>query len=969
MTSILTMEYFLQRIARHLFSLHGNKLHDHCLVFPNRRAGLFFRKYLAGVIDRPVWTPAVMTINDLFGSFSELQLAENEILLFELYNIYRKIKKDCESFDDFYFWGDMLLNDFDDVDKYLADASAVFRNVRDIRKIDEEFGGLTPEQAEIIKRFWTNTDPAKLTREKTGFLNLWSILDKLYHSFRDSLREKNIAYEGMIFRDVAENHHGELALGLKWEQVHFIGFNALNKCEKVLMSGLRKEGKGRFYWDFDNSYIAGKRFNSAGFFLRENIALFGNDMPADWNYDTHLSIADKNIVRRIINTTSDIAQVKMLPDLIGDLPGLTSDKAHQTAVIIADENLLIPVLSSLPENIKEINITMGYPLRQTSVYALIMTILEMQRTARVRGNHILFSLKDVSRIIDDDLISGLLTQSDIALYRDIMDKKILWIPSSVFAGSEVLSKIFIKPLSPSQLSDYLRGLLLLISPGDSETDGEPQERPAEQRLRDEFIYRIMISLNRLENASAGTDIELTVNTWMKIFERILNLQSVPFSGEPLSGIQIMGILESRTLDFRNIIMLSVNEGILPSVTASSSFIPFSLREAFGLPSINHQESIFAYHFFRLLHRAENIIFIYNSDSGGLKSGEMSRFLQQMLYGSGPKPELADLSFMIRTQQKISETLERSDEHNSRLVARFTGNAGGKVRYISPSAINTWLSCRMKFYYRYVCGLEEKEKITEEIDPAKLGSILHDTIHKLYAEYPGRILNVTDINAIAGNRQKISETISNAIDADSKGDPDPEVSGNKLIIKEVLAVFIDRIFQRDRMNAPLKIVSFEELYVFSVSMKTSYGSISLNTGGKIDRIDIKDGITRIIDYKTGKVADSTNSVDNLFEEDREKELDGWLQTLLYCESYLAQNKGVRLLPSIYKLKRAPDKDLSETLLIKPDFILDDYDKVRDQFISNLTATLENIFSSDLPFVMTEKIWGKCSYCPYRILCQR
>ncbi|HBE39910.1 MAG TPA: hypothetical protein DDW27_01650, partial [Bacteroidales bacterium] len=873
------------------------------------------------------------------------------------------------SFDEFYFWGDMLLNDFDDVDKYLADPSAVFRNVRDLKKIDEEFGGLTPEQAEIITRFWTNVNPSKLTREKTGFLNVWSILNELYHAFRNSLRAKNIAYEGMIFRDVAENHIAEISSGLNWEQVHFIGFNALNECEKALMMRLKKEDKGRFYWDYDNSYINGSRINSAGFFLIDNIKVFGNDMPDDWTYDTQLSRPDKNVVRRIISTTSDIAQVKMLPDLIGKLPGLTPDNAHQTAVILADENLLIPVLSSLPENVQDINITMGYPLRQTQVYALIIRILEMQRTARIEGDHLLFSFRDISRVIDDNLISGLLKPSDVTIYQDIRDRKLLWIPSVFFAGSELLSGIFIKPMSPALLSDYLRELLLLISSVDPVINGETEERPAEQRIRDEFIYRILISLNRLDSASAAAGIDLTVTIWTKILERILNLQSVPFSGEPLSGIQVMGILESRTLDFRNIILLSANEGILPSVTASSSFIPFSLREAFGLPSINHQESIFAYHFFRLLHRAGNVTFVYNSGSEGLKSGEMSRFLQQMLYGSGPKPEMADLSFSIRTQHKISETVERSDEHNNILFVRFTGNSGGKIRYISPSAINTWLNCRMKFYYRYVCGLEEKEKITEEIDPAQLGTLLHDTIRNLYADYAGKVLNVTAIDTIAGDRQKIIQTISNAIEVNFKCDNNLIIAGNEMIIRDVLAVFIDRILQRDKMIAPLKIVSLEELFLFSVSIKTASGRISLNTGGKIDRIDSKDGITRIIDYKTGNVADSTASADNLFEEDRDKELDGWLQTLLYCESYLAQNKGVRLLPVIYKLKRAQGKDNSEMLLIKPDIIIDDYDKVRDQFLSNLSVTLGNIFSSEEPFVMTQKSWGKCNYCPYRVLCQR
>lgn len=963
------MEYFLQRIARHLYSLHGNKLHDHCLVFPNRRAGLFFKKYLAGVISKPVWTPAVMTINDLFRSFSEFQPAENEILIFELYNVFRKINKESETFDDFYFWGDMLLNDFDDIDKYLADASAVFRNVHDIRKIDEEFGGLTPEQIEIVRQFWTNIDPARLTREKSGFLNIWAILYELYKNFKASLKAKNIAYEGMIFRDVAENHIGEIVSGLQWKEVHFVGFNALNSCERSLMSALRKAGKARFYWDYDESYITGIRLNSAGYFLKDNIAVFGNDMPADWKYNTLLSRDETIVTRRIISTSSDMAQVKLVPRLINELSDMKPENAHHTAVILADENLLIPVLSSLPENIDSINVTMGFPLKHTRVYAFIRRILEMQRKSKNEKGIILFNFRDFHRIVTDNLISGLFTDQDRITIKGINRKSFLWIPSDMFAATDILSRIFIKPSTPELLSDYLRELLMIISSENSEAGEEEQSNSTGRRIRDEFIYRILLSLNRLDSAARSSGIDLTTATWTVLLDRILSIQSVPFTGEPLSGIQVMGILESRTLDFRNIILLSVNEGILPSVTTSSSFIPFNLREAFGLPSINHQESIYAYHFFRLLHRSENITFIYNSNSEGLRSGEISRFLQQMKYGDMPVPDTIDLSFTIKSQKPVNEIVERTAEHTLRLIKRFSGNGVVKNRYISPSAINTWLNCRMKFYYTYVNGLAEKDKITEEIDPAKLGTLLHDSIMDLYAKYKNSIINSDEIESIISNRQQISNSVGNAIKKNFTSVNDVSASGNEHIIREVLMVFIDRILQRDKLSVPLKILSFEEAYSFEIKVHNSIGDIDLITGGKIDRVDMREGVTRIIDYKTGKVKDSISSIEELFEDDRDKDLDGWLQTLIYCEAYLAQNPGISLFPVIYKVKKAPEKDLSEMLLIKPDLLLADYQSVRTEFLANLKITLEKIFNNDEAFVMTKNQWGKCGYCPYRVLCQR
>ena len=963
------MKYFLQQIAKSLYSEYGNSLNNHCIVFPNRRAGLFFKKYLAAEISKPVWSPAVMTINDLFHSYSDLQPAENEILLFELYKSYIRIKKSSESFDDFYFWGDMLLNDFDDIDKYLADPSKIFRNVQDLKKIDDEFGGLSEEQVEIIRRFWTNINPAKLTKEKSEFLSVWTVLNNLYINFRTSLKEKNIGYEGMIFRDVVENHIPEITSGLSWEQVHFVGFNALNKCEDSLMMSLKKAGKGCFYWDYDNSYISPGRLNSAGFFLKDNISRFGNDMPDDWSCNTFLSGEHTNVKRRVINTSSDVAQVKLIPELIEKLPGLTPENAHQTAVILADENLLIPVLSSIPYNIKDINITMGYPLRYSSVYALVRRLLEMQRKARIEREKVLFGHQDVDRIIHDSLISGLLNEREHAITKEIFSKSLTWIPSDLFSNSELLSKIFSKPGSPSLLSDYLKDLLILISSGVTEAGEKPDNEPVQDKIRNEFIYRILLALNRLDAVASSQDILITVSTWTRILEKILNSQSVPFSGEPLSGIQVMGILESRALDFRNIIMLSVNEGVLPSVTTASSFIPFSIREAFGLPSVNHQESIFAYHFFRLLHRAENVTFIFNSNSDGLRSGEISRFLLQMKYDKGEKPEIINLSFRIRNQNPVSEVVERKDIHNKRLIERFSGKVNGRYKYISPSAINTWLNCRMKFYYRYVCGLEEKEKSGEEIDPAQLGTLLHSAIKNLYEKFRGKVLTGNEIENILNNRHDLSMLISRTMNENGRGEINPVVTGNEMIIRDVLMVFISRVLLFDKDFAPLTIVSFEEFFGFPVSIRSSEGNINLNAGGKIDRIDIKEGITRIIDYKTGNVSDSISSLETLFEEDRHKEPDGWLQTLLYCESYLSYNQGIRVFPAIYKLKRNPGKDLSEKLLVKPDFVVEDFNQVREEFLERLKITLEIIFSNGEPFLMTRNVWGKCSYCPYRGLCQR
>jgi hypothetical protein len=959
---------FLERIAKHLYPENGSDLRDHCLVFPNRRAGLFFVKHLAAEIKTPVWTPSILTINELFQSFTRLQPAENEILLLELFKSFRQIRKSPVSFDDFYFWGDMLLNDFDDVDKYLVDADLIFRNVYDIKKIDQEFGGLTPIQIEIIRKFWINFNPEKLTGEKSGFLSIWSVLPELYRLFKEALRVKGLGFEGMIFRDVIEDAANQNVSPGRWKMFHFIGFNAINECEKALMTRLKKEGIARFYWDYDNSYIKPGNLNSAGFFMKENLKNFGNDMPEDWNYDTLLSSDHNMFKRRVIEASSDVAQVKLIPWLIKDMPDLSQYNAHQTAVVLADENLLLPLLTSLPGETIDVNITMGFPLKHSNVYTLVKNLLDLQRNAVIRDNALYFSHRDVLNLLKNSLISILSDKPVNDKSKEIIQSGQVWVISDFFNDSAGLAAIFRKPTEPGLLSLYIKDILTNIAEQDDDDYGGTIEN---RNIRNEFIYRITLILNRLEAISGSGQVEFTTDTWIRLFDRLLKMQSVPFSGEPLSGIQIMGVLETRALDFKNLIILSVNEGVLPSVTSGSSFIPFSLREAFGLPSVNHQESIYAYHFYRLLQRAENVTFVYNSNSEGLRTGEMSRFLLQMKYDPVLKPDFLSMGFEIRSQSSVSEVIERTDTHTRQLTDQFTG--AGNLRILSPSALNTWLNCRVKFYYRYVNRIVEPEKISSEIDPGMLGSLLHYIMKKLYEPYIGQLLRSEFIKSLKDNKKQLDNITDQVFREKFNHRPENIVSGNELIIREVLMNYLFKILETDYSAAPFTILNIEDKFSFKLDISENGAGFLINTGGTIDRVDVKDGVARIVDYKTGNVADSIKSIDSLFEDDRKKDPDGWLQTLLYCEAYLRGNEKIRVRPSIYKIRKLPGDGYTDILRIKADkyneVIVDDYSKVRDEFMEGLTSLITTIFSTDEPFVMTGDSWGKCSYCPYNQLCMR
>src|SRR5664280_1550689 len=865
----------------------------------------------------------------------------------------------------------MLLNDFDDVDKYLVDASVLFRNVLDLKNIDAQFGSLTDEQVEIIRRFWTNFNWDKPTNEKKSFISIWSVLSYLYTGFRETLRKQNLAYEGMVFRDVAQSIETRNTFDERWDMVHFIGFNALNDCEKVLMRGFKKAAKARFYWDYDNSYIKESRLNSAGYFLRDNLKIFGNDMPSGWSFDSMLSKKAPEVYRRVIDTSSDVAQVKLVSQLLEKIPDINKDNAHHTAVVLADENLLMSVLTSLPENMGDINITMGHPLKQTLVYTLIRHLMDLHTGASISDDVVHFAYGNVISILKHPLLTGLLNESDNELVRKVARTNLSEISSDQCSKSETLSGIFKKISTPAELSGYFKDNLSFIASDNERNTENDRNIFVQTSIRNEFIYRVVLSLNRLDSIVNTPDVPFTLDTYIKILDRLLRMQSVPFSGEPLSGIQIMGILETRALDFKNLIILSVNEGILPAISSGSSFIPFSLREAFGLPSLNHQESVFAYHFYRLLQRAENVTFIYNSNSEGLRSGEMSRFLIQMKYEEAMKPVFFDFNFEIKTPVASGDRITREKEHSEQLASLFLDR---KIeRSLSPSAINTWLNCRMKFFYRYVNRLKEPENISKDIDPAMLGNILHGLMKNLYTPYIGRELTGEIITGIINDRQFLAKVINEELNNTYKSGRSVSISGNELIVTDVLMAYLYRILHADKLHVPFIILNLEDTFNFLLPFVSNGSELNVLIGGNIDRIDFGNRVTRIVDYKTGIVSESVKEISDLFTDDRKKDPDGWLQTLLYCEAYLAASPGSVVRPSIYKIKKMNSSSTDDRLKINSgtgnDLSIDNYMDIREEFISGLKDLISIIFSNGEAFLKTKDRRGKCLYCPYRTLCMR
>ena len=964
------MEFFLRKIASHILESSGNNPGDQCLVFPNRRAGLYFLKYLSSIAGRPLWAPAVKTINELFGSSSSLKLAETEILVFELYKVYRTLNREAETFDDFYFWGDLLVNDFDDVDKYLADPVSLFENLSDLKKIELQFGTLTDKQAEAVKQFWVNFNAGSRSSEKDDFLKIWSILPELYTGYRKSLAAKGIAYEGMIYREVAERClKGELPLN-NHGPLHFAGFNALNPCEKILLHFLKKRGLAKFYWDYDDSYVFSDTTHSAGYFIRDNLREFGNDMPSGWDYGIRETKNDRSFKYRIIETSSDTGQVKLVPRLLEDLGTISSDEAHHTAIILADESLLVPLLSTIPESVEEVNITMGYPLKFSQVYSLVHHLLLLQKNTRKENNILLFNLEDVINILRHSYYSGWNGSEGSLLERELLDEKQQWIPESRFEGNPAFSSIFRNPSLHGGISYYLKSVLesnFIIDPDDPRA---ATISLSDLKMRNEFIYRALTALNRLDSSVGSSGIEISPGTWSRLLERIIKGISIPFSGEPLAGIQVMGILETRALDFRNIILLSANEGVLPRISGGSSYIPYSLREAHGLPGIRHQDSIFSYYFHRLLHRAGNVTFVYNSNSEGIKTGEMSRFLLQLNYLASIKPDMVGTTLEIITPTESSGMRYRSEKHQGILFQKYLTRRG---KALSPSAINIWLSCRMKFFYRYVCEIGEPAKIINEIDPATFGTLLHKIIQKIYSGYEGTDMTSEVLDSLLKDRVNLDNTAREIMERNIPGGKDPFTDGNMLITRNILANYARMILRYDRLHAPVRIASLEKETYAGLDFDMEGAMHKVNAGGFIDRLDHRNESTVIIDYKTGSITMEIPSVASLFDETDEKRNEAWFQTLMYCELFLLSDVAGRVRPSIYSLRSLSAEGYSDLLTVKGDSkgdetVISDYSIIRKEYHDGLVRTLANIFGSKEPFTMTEHL-RKCDYCAYRQLCGR
>ena len=958
------METFLQNTARYLFGKYGDKLSDCALVFPNRRAGLFFTRYLSSMIERPVWLPGMFTIADLLEEVSTLKTSDPVTLNFELYKVFRSVAKSGESFDEFYSWGEMLLGDFDEIDKYMVDAGALFRNVSELRELEDKFDYLTREQIETIRGFWSTFRPGTPTGHQKEFLRIWEALAPIYTSWRKHLLERDLAYEGMIFSHAAGKVLDGTARLPDYDKFFIAGFNVLNECEKVFFDYLQKEGRAEFFWDYDQYYTSDPS-HQAGIFMRENLRRY----PHTGFEQESRNIENSHREIEIIAVPSNSGQPKILSAL-SDM--FSSDDPLRTAVVLPDEGLLLPVLSSLPEEIGEINVTMGYPLKDAPVYGFVMHLLSLHKNSRVQGKEVMFYYKDVLALLQHPVYAEKDEGMTAGIIRKVRENNLVYISGSDFGCSEFGRLVFKKAPGDIRFAGYLIDVLMYIVKHrydipEEEGDGQSVSFPAR-----EFIYRIYTSIGRLRDILEESQTTIRFDTLVKLLKKVLSGIRVPFYGEPLGGVQVMGVLETRALDFENVIWMSVNEGSFPARQSASSFIPYTLRKGFGLPGYEQQDAVYAFYFYRMLQRTRRMVLVYNTKSDGLFTGEPSRFIYQLKYSNRFNVRERSLVFNLLQPEERPVRIEKTDDIRDRLM-EYTDAVPGR-KYLSAAAINAYIDCSLKFYFRYIARLPEPDSVTEEIDMAVFGNLFHKAAHLMYYPFTGKEILAADIDALLGDRDGLEKIVRRAfaevlgeggfvagadveneestgagvvagkvvdgIDGDgriegdvhravaeseaeagySKANPDRAVdkdgaengtgsndgdglSGINLIISSVLVTYLRQLLKVDRKLVPFRVEALEKEYQGSIPVGPEGERFYVRTGGIIDRVDQVPGMVRVADYKTGSDDADFRTVESLFERGNPKRRKAVFQTFLYTWLYLQDSgSNSRVSPFLYQARK-------------------------------------------------------------------
>ncbi|MDP3398351.1 MAG: PD-(D/E)XK nuclease family protein [Bacteroidales bacterium] len=906
---------FLQTIASRFYKDEGAKIRELCFVFPNRRSGLFFQKYLGELINSPIFSPKIFTIKDFIISVSGLREADRLDSLFKLYRIYKEISGTEESFDDFVFWGDVIIDDFNDTDKFLADARLLFANIKELKEIESDYSFLTQTQLEAVMSFWEGFLPIGESEKKQKFRALWQVLYPLYLKFREELVVEKSGYEGMIFRHVAENTILLDKLS-EYREIVFVGLNALNECENKILKELKKQGKADFYWDYFGEFITDSS-NKASHFMNGNISNFPSKREIFFEKYEIPQI-------EIIGVSSAVMQTKIVTEILEN-----SENAIENAVVLPDEKMLLPMLHSIPEKYPDVNVTMGYPLKGSPIMSLIEYITELTKDKGA------YYYKRVLPILKHNYIKLICKESAREHLNKIVSQNMIYVAPSFFEDDHLLKLIFSENLSKdTSAKDFCFKLLEILDfvVQNSQTKG----------IEKEFIYHIRVSLTRI----AGILIPMSLDTFGRLLSQILSTVSIPFKGEPLSGLQIMGVLETRALDFDNVIYCSLNEGTFPSSSQSNSFIPYNLRRGFSLPVKEYNDAIASYHFYRSIYRAKNVWLLYDTRTEGLNTGEMSRFIMQMKYHYKLPLKESRASFRVKCAPEKIVEIAKSSQVIEKVEKIFFGE---QAKSLSATALGSYILCPLQFYCSYIEGVKEDDEISEEIESNDFGSIFHFVMEKLYSGFKGKRLSKDEITTLIKDSSQIEKLIEAGF---LEYRNLREFKGYNLLIKRLIHKYVQLTLEFDLSLAPFEYTDSEKRVISKLILED--GKV-VALKGFIDRIDRIEGIKRIVDYKTGKGEIKYSNLEELFDQKKFNKNKIAFQMLFYA-MLLDEKQPVKLAPyilrNISKNNRGDEKIVDETEV--------------EQYKERLKLLVKEIFSSEISFYRNRGT-RTCEWCPYSPIC--
>jgi len=942
------MTPFLSQVAAHYFQ--APDIQRHCFVFPNRRSMVFFRKYLGERVKEqgggvPLPFPPMYTINDFFYAVYKINVTDRLRLLLELYDCYRSLNPQAEPLDEFIFWGDVMLQDFDDIDKYLVNAEDLLRNVSDFKAIQDSFDYLSGNQRAAIEQFLSHFREGKESEIKTRFVKLWNLLFPLYTLFRARLQEKGMAYEGMVYRSLADALKGGTpAVDIlspvfpETRQFVFVGLNALTECERLLLSRMRDAGLAQFVWDFVSTEIQDPA-NKASLFMRKNVQEFPQAFPIDPQ-----GLGKPRIT--VISVPSSVGQAKLAGHI---LQASQASSDVETAFVLPDESLLLPLLNSIPPQHDNVNVTMGYPMRGSSVYTLLQALGQMQLRLRHRPDGWYFYHRTVREVFASGLFRELLSDEEKAIVARVKADAKYFIPLADLQGGPVLDLFFQAVVTEPALASVDQNHAVERYFSDVVSQVGRQLSAAEEMLLElDFAKRCHTQLNILQE----TDLELLPATHLRLLEASLEGISVPFRGEPLQGLQVMGPLETRALDFRNLVILSANEGMFPRKSFSSSFIPPELRKGFGLPTYEYQDAVWAYYFYRMIQRPEHVWLLYDSRTEGLKSGEESRYIKQLEYHFHLPLERLVASAPMHPVT-VEDTIPKTEAHVQAI----------RDGVLSASVLQSYLYCPVRFYYQFVEKLQVDDEVAESLDASMLGNVFHKVMKQLYDV---DLVTPAYLVATEKDMDRLRRLIRAAVLEEMHS---VEVSGRNLVLEEVLLGYVRATLKHDinllatSGSAGFRIIGLEQ------RRETTFEGFRIK--GYIDRMDsYKEGEVRIVDYKTGKVEDddilitdenAASVVEKLFGESNNGRPKIALQLFVYGLFAHADPKlnGAQVLNSIYSTGRLYTGALPD-VAESPEFIRLMREKLRDKLSEMTDVTV--------PFRRTKDA-KTCAICNFKNICGR